>query len=454
MAATFTHRLIALLTACVVSALVKADAQPLQNKDTSHPLRDRYGDPYTYPNRNTFDLKDTGFIKRTVEYDPVTKQYYIIEKIGDNYYRTPTTFTKEEFLRIQGRKDEVDYFRQRANLLSDLNRRNYKPKFGFSKDWMNRVTGNGKVEIKPTGYVDIAAGYQGQKIKNPVLPERARNTGGLDFDMNAQFQVDANIGDKIRLPINYNTLATFDYENQLKLDYHGKDDEILKEFQMGTMNFASKGTLIPGAQSLFGIKTQLQFGKLFVTAALANQKSQRQSLGLQGGTASQQFDIRADEYEENRHFLMAQKFRSDYKKAMSRLPNVRSNFQILRVEAWVTNRTSATTETRDVVGFMDLGEVNPFNPNWVIPGGDTLPSNGSNSLYQTLVNAGQLARNSTTVQTYLNGLNGMQPVQEFEKTFARKLQPNEFYFNPQIGFISLNQPLQPDEVLAVAYQYT
>lgn len=455
MAAKITHRLFALLTACVLSALLmKAEASPFQNKDTSHPLHDRYGDPYTYPNRNAFDLKDTGFIKRTIEYDPATRQYYIVEKIGDKYYRTPSTFTKEEFLRLQGRKDEIDYFRQRADLLSNLNRRSYKPKFGFDKDWMNRVTGNGKVEIKPSGYVDIRGGYQGQKIKNPVLPERARNTGGLDFDMNAQFQVDANIGNKIKLPINYNTLANFDYENQLKLDYRGKDDEILKQFQMGTVNFASKGTLIPGAQSLFGIKTQLQFGKLFVTATLANQKSQRQSLGLQGGSTSQTFDIRADEYEENRHFLMAQKFRKDYKKAMERLPNVRSNFQILRVEAWVTNRTGATTNTRDVVGFMDLGEYNPYNSNWTDPSGDTLPSNKSNTLYQTLINNAAIARNSTQVQTYLNGLNGMQPVQEFEKTFARKLLPTDFYFNPQIGFISLNQPLQPDEVLAVAYQYT
>lgn len=435
--------------------MMRAEASPFQNKDTIvHPLQDRYGDPYTYPDRNPFDLKDTGFIKKTIEYDPKTKQYYIIEKIGDKYYRTPTAFSRQDFLKLQGRKDEDEYFRRRADLLSNLNRRNYKPNFGFSSDWMNRVTGNSKVEIKPTGYVDIAAGYQGQKIKNPVLPERARNTGGLDFDMNAQFQVDASIGDKIKLPINYNTLANFEFENQLKLDYHGKDDEILKQFQMGTVNFESKGTLIPGAQSLFGIKTQLQFGKLFVTATLANQKSQRQSLGVQGGSTSQSFDIRADEYEENRHFLMAQKFRKDYNKAMSRLPNVRSNFQILRVEAWVTNRTGATTDTRDVVGFMDLGEYNPYNSNWANANGDTLPSNNSNTLYQTLVNNAAIARNSTQVQTYLTGLNGMQPVQEFEKTFARKLAPTDFYFNPQIGFISLNQPLQPDEVLAVAYQYT
>ena len=74
-------------------------------------------------------------------------------------------------------------------------------------------------------------------------------------------------------------------------------------------SFTSKGTLIPGAQSLFGLKTQLQFGKLFVTTVFANQRSQRQSLGLQGGSATQAFTYKADEYEENRHFLMAQYFR-------------------------------------------------------------------------------------------------------------------------------------------------
>ena len=125
MAANFTHRLYALAIGCVLSAfLMKAEASPFQNKgDTSHPLQDRYGDPYAYPNRNTFDLKDTGFVKRTIEYDPVTKRYYIIEKIGDKYYRTPTTYSREDFLKLQGRKDEVDYFRQRADLLSNLNRR-------------------------------------------------------------------------------------------------------------------------------------------------------------------------------------------------------------------------------------------------------------------------------------------------------------------------------------------
>ena len=364
--------------------------QPPQKTDTLRfPLTDRYGDPYSNPNRNTFDLRDTAFIKRNVEYDPLTGQYYIIEKIGDKNYRTPVSLTRDEFLRMQGRKDENAYFRKRADMLATMNRRIFKPKFnatgpgGGSKGWFNRIVGVGKIDIKPSGYVDLLAGYQGQNIKNPTLPERARRNGGLDFNMNTQLQVDANIGDKLKLPINYNTLANFEFENQLNLNYQGKDDEILKQFQLGNVSFTSKGTLIPGAQSLFGIKTQLQFGKLFVTGVLANQRAQRQSLDMQGGSATQDFSVKSDEYEENRHFLLSQYFRNNYNKAMSQLPVVNSAVQILRMEVWVTNRTGATTDTRDIVALMDLGEGNPFrgppgNPN-------ALPDNGVNNLYRTIL---------------------------------------------------------------------
>jgi cell surface protein SprA len=160
----------------------------MRGDTAKYPLQDRRGDPYTYPRRNAFDLADTGFVKRQVEYDPATKQYYVIEKIGNRYYRAPMTFSMDEFKNLQGRKDETEYFRKRSNTLFNLNRRNVKPNFGFNKDWMNRITGNGKVEIRPTGYVDILAGYQGQNIKNPTLPERARRTGGFDFNMNAQLR--------------------------------------------------------------------------------------------------------------------------------------------------------------------------------------------------------------------------------------------------------------------------
>lgn len=424
-----------------------------QPKDTlKFPLKDRRGDKITDPEKNTFDLKDPANIQRTVEYDPVTKKYYIIEKIGENYFRTPTELTFEEYLKIKAEEQERNYFKKRADILMGLNKKLIKPKLSITDNLFNRIFGNGKIDIRPQGNVDLLAGYQGQNIKNPTLPENARKNGGFDFDMNANLSVIANIGDKMKLPINYNTLANFDFENQLKLDYTGGPDEIIKKVEAGNVSFSSKGTLIPGAQSLFGIKTQLQFGKLFVTGVFANERSQRQSLGLQGGVATTTYEFRADDYEENRHFLMAQYFRSRYNIAMSSLPAVNSLVQILRIEVWVTNKNGSTTDTRDVVALADLAERHPYNYPAIPSNTDSLPYNDANGLYRAVINNGS-SRNSSAVTTVLSSM-GLQPVQDFEKTFARKLNANEYYFNPQVGFLSLNQPLQADEVLGVAYQYS
>ncbi|MFM7840229.1 MAG: cell surface protein SprA, partial [Chitinophagaceae bacterium] len=305
---------------------------------------------------------------------------------------------------------------------------------------------------QPQGDVNIIAGYQGQNIKNPALPEKARRNGGFDFDMNANLSVMGSIGDKMKLPINYNTLANFNFENQLKLDYAGSNDEIIKRLEAGNISFPSKGTLIPGAQQLFGIKSQLQFGKLFVTAALANQTSQKQTMGLQGGATNTYFEFKANDYEENRHFLLAQYFRNNFNKAMKDLPKINSQVQILRLEVWVTNRNGSTTDTRDIVGLMDLGEPQPYSPFITSQTSGAFPYNDANSLYRAVV-SDPASRNSSQVTSKLSSI-GLRPVQDFEKTFGRKLSPADYVFNPQVGFLSLNQPLQPDEVLGVAFQYT
>ncbi len=409
-----------------------------------YPIKDRRGDFVSSGTRSTFDFNRPPNIQDSVVYDPKTRRYIVYEKIGTRYYRTTTSYSFDEYWKIRDRQIETEYFKKRSNLMSILNRGTIKPKLSLYDNLFNRLFGNGKINITPQGNVDLTAGYLGQNIKNPTLPERARKNGGFDFDMNAQVNVNADIGGKLKFPINYNTLANFGQDNQLKLDYTGLDDEIIKRFELGNVSFPSRSTLIPGAQQLFGIKTTAQFGKLFVTGVIANQKSQRQSANLAGGTASQLFEVKADEYEENRHFLLAQYFRENYNKVMGKLPAVTAPVQILRMEVWVTNRNGTTTETRDIVGLAALGE----------SGGATssIPSNGSNPLYSTIIsNPGN--RNPSTVFNNLLGL-GLSPVQDFEKTFARKLDSTQYIYNRQVGFISLSQPLQTDEVLAVAYQYS
>ncbi len=447
---------------CTVALQSKAghfrDTTDPKGVDTlKFPIHDRLGDPFSNPGRGPIDLRRPTNITDSIVYDPTTRTYYIIEKVGSKYYRKPTAMSFEDFQRLQARKAEIEYFQKRASVLSDLNRKNARPKLTAYPSLFNRMFGgdaNGlpKVDIRPQGDVTIIAGYQGQNIKNPALPERARRNGGFDFDMNANISVLGNIGDKLKLPINYNTQANFNFENQLKLDYAGKNDEIIKRIEAGNINFATKSTLIQGAQQLFGVKTQLQFGRLFVTAALANQSSTRQSVALQGGATNSYFEFKADDYEENRHFLLAQYFRQNFNKAMKDVPKVNAQVQILRMEVWVTNRNGSTTETRDVVGLMDLGERNPYSSSITSLTNTPYPYNDANTLYRSIVNDPG-SRSSSQIVGKLNAL-GLKQVQDFEKTFARKLNPSEYSFNPLIGFLSLNQPLQADEVLGVAFQYT
>jgi cell surface protein SprA len=412
------------------------------------PIHDRRGD-FISSNPNVYDFQTPPNINDSIAYDPITKTYTVYEKVGNRFYRTPTIYTAEEFRALEAKKSEISYFKKRANTLSLLNRGQVKPKLNVYDNLFNRLFGNGKIDIQPQGNIDVTAGYQGQNVKNPTLPERARKNGGFDFDMAAQLNVNANIGNKLKFPISYNTLANFDFANQLKLDYTGTDDEILKRFEAGNVSFPLTSTLIPGAQSLFGIKTQLQFGKLFVTGILANQKSQRQSMALQGGNTATHFEIKGDDYEENRHFLLAQYFKNNYNKVMSNAPAVITPVQILRLEVWVTNKNGATTDAREIVGLMDLGEANPFHP-FTVTG--TLPDNSTNSEYASIINNAS-SRNSTLINTQLTSM-GLSPVQDFEKTFARKLDSTQYIFNKRAGFLSLSQPLQADEVLAVAFQYS
>jgi cell surface protein SprA len=354
-----------------------------------YPINDSRVDNFMNTTRRGMDLNRPANIKDSIVYDPRTKTYYVIEKIGSFYYRKPTTLTPDEFMKLMAKKQEQEYFQKRGKVISGLNYGLKRPKLNWNKNLVNRLFGtpaNGvpKVEIKPQGNVNIITGYQGQRIQNPTLPERAQRNGGLDFDMNYQFNMDARIGEFLKFPISQNSMANFDWENQLKLDYQGQGDGIIKQFQAGNISFPTRTTLIPGANQVFGLKTVMQFGKLYATLGIADQKSVRNTTQLQGGAAATRFERRADEYEENRHFLVAKYFRDNYNTALKTLPIINSPIQVRRIEVWVTNRNGTTTETRDIVGLMDLAESTPYI-NYPGGTGGTFPQNYANGLYGNLM---------------------------------------------------------------------
>lgn len=428
------------------SSAVKKDSPSL-----IFPIQDHTGDPFLDAQPGGMDLNDPPNISRSLDYDAEENRYYLTEKIGDQFYRNPTYMDFDEYLRYKAEQDEKEYWRRRLDALTLFNKKPTMPTM-YKEGIFDRIFGGSSIKVTPQGNVDVTVGGNWQNIKNPTLVQRAQKYGIFDFDLQMNINLLAAIGDKMKLNISNNTRATFDYQNVQRLEYTGKEDEIIKKIEAGNVSFPLSSTLINGVQSLFGIKMQLQFGRLWVTGVVSQQKSKRQSMTVQGGSQTQQFSLKADEYEENRHFLLGQFFRNNYNTALQNFPIIQSMATINKIEVWVTNRTGAVEGIRDVIGFMDLGERDPYRQ--FLAGGSVTgaPDNRSNQLYDQLLQNpnSRLQSNATNSILAL----GLEQGIDFERATARKLNASEFSFNSQLGYISLNATLNPDDILSVAYRYT
>ncbi|HWB65194.1 MAG TPA: cell surface protein SprA, partial [Chitinophagales bacterium] len=423
---------------------------PVQLK---YPMKDRQGDFVTGQQQDPFYLKDPPAVQESVDYDPATGMYVVTEKVGGQDVRPPMYMTYDDYLKYTEKQEMDAYWKERANAVNLVEEKSIVPPIQVKKQFFDRLFGGSKIEIKPQGNVEMTLGANIQKTANPNIPIRNRQTGGFDFDMNINMNVVGKIGDKLQLGVKYNTQSGFQFDNQVKLGYTGDQDDIIRSIEAGNVSLPLPTRLITGSQTLFGVKTVLQFGRLTWTSVISQQQSKKQTVTLENGAQQQTFSINSDQYEENRNFFLAQYFYDHYDEAMAHLPNIKSVVNITRIEVWVTNRNGVTQNVRNVVGLMDLGENQPYETNAVhAVGTDGRPRNEANNLYSEVISSpsNRLLNNAvSSLQSY-----GLQQGEDFEQTYARKLNPSEFTYNAQLGYISLNTQLNPNDVLAVAYQYT
>lgn len=425
---------------------------PVDTPELRFPIGEEQNlDPQKGKEPKSIDLNDPSNIQKTVEYDPEENRFYLNEKVGEENIKNPTYLEGSEYLKLRAEQDEADYWKQRLDALSMFNQKVKLPDL-YKQGIFDRLFGSDKITVKPQGNLDLTFGGSWQNMKNPSLTQRAQKYGIFDFDMQMNVNLLAQIGDKMKLNISNNTQPTFGEQNLQKLEYTGKEDEIIKKIEAGNVSFPLKSSLLTGPLALFGLKTQLQFGKLFVTGVLSQQKSQRKSINLQGGAQTQSFEIKADDYEENRNFLLGQYFYDNYETALERYPVVQSQVVLTKVEVWITNRTGATQNVRNMMTFMDLGERNPYVGTLTNPSASALPDNRANRLYQMLLQNPGTRSQATATQSVL-GI-GLRQGQDFEPATMRQLTTSEFTFQPQLGFISLNTQINADDVLGVAYRYT
>ena len=440
-------------------------AQPVQLDEDTIPdslLHTRWQiqrtQPYSLSDlyQSPLDLKRPDNLQYQVVYNDTIDRYIIGNRMGSTWLSAPIMLTPKEYLAWTEQQQRNSYFRKQND---EIFQAKGKEKFDFSDMHFDlgpaeKIFGPGGIRVKTQGSAELKFGINKKNIDNPSLPIRNRKTTMMDFDEKINLNVNGKVGDKVNMNLNYNTDATFDFDAQnMKLKYDGKEDEIIKLVEAGNVSFPSNSSLIKGASSLFGVRTDMQFGKLKLQMVASQKKSASKSVSTRGGVQLTPFELNVADYEENRHFFLSQYFRNHYDAWMQKLPNLTTGITINRVEVWVTNKTGNTTNTRNIVALTDLGENQKLsNPMWAASG--QVPSNQANTEYAAMNSQYAAARDIDQAATTLDG-GGLVGGADYEKLeSARLLNSSEYTVNTALGYISLKTSLQTDQVLAVAYEYT
>ena len=427
------------------------------SNDTIQPL------PYSFNNTQIGSLYLNNNSDHEIIYDPQTGNYILYEKIGDYYIKHPTYMTSEEYKEYRLQRDMLEYSKTKLNAISGRTKnsaeaqKNLLPTYYVNSNFFESIFGGNTIEVNPQGSILIKMGLIFQKVENPQLSERNRQSTTFDFDQEISASLNAKIGNRLKVTANFDTQSTFNFQNLVKIEYTPTEDDIIRKIEVGNVSMPIRNSLVTGAQNLFGVKTELQFGKTTVTGIFSQQRSQTRSVAAQGGSSINEFDFRISFYDTDRHFFIAHNFRDNYNNALDNFPLINSTINITRVEIWVTNRNATTEGTRNIVALTDLGENNPNNigPANVIPNpGIKDPSNDANNLNNLLTLDGPI-RNISSVSQALAPYNMAQGRDYTILENAIKLiQGVDFTVNAQLGFITLNRRLAESDVLAVAYEYT
>lgn len=423
------------------------------------------GDPTT-PGRQlntSWDIPNPDNVEIVFEMDEEGQGYYVHEQVGGIDIRPPSYITLDDYLEWRQEHSIRDYFKDNMVGSESEEKQGLIPSIDVNSPAFKDIFGGGSVEIRPNGSALLKFALEVNRMENPNFPVRQQRTINFLFDQQIQLNVTGKIGEKLRLNANWDTEATFDFENQFKVEYNGFEDEIIKKIEAGNVSLPLKGSLIQGGQNLFGVKLATQWGPLTVTTIASQQKGKQESINIKGGALETPFEKRANEYDENRHFFLSHSFRNNYENALSRLPAINSGLQITRIEVWITNNNSSSTQdNRNGLGLIDLGENDVtgagrvFNPTNININGSGLPDNNSNDLYRYLIGDDAFREKTTVVNNMQQANTGREFTNGYDFEMVenmRKLTQNEYNLNQQLGYISLNTSLQQNQALFVAYEY-
>ena len=324
------------------------------------------------------------------------------------------------------------------------------------------IFGKPQVDLRVNGQADINAGFQ--YSKNDQQGARTGDATQLDpsFKQDLRLGITGTIGDKLKINVDWDTNNQFDYQNQVKLEYTGYDDEIIQKVEAGNVFLETPSQLISGGQSLFGIKSRFQLGNLSLTTIASQQEGQSNSLSIEGGSETTEFTLQPTDYDEDTHFFLGYYFRNNWNRAHEDPTSITlfNGFnRVTDIEVWKLQTSSSTSEESDVrrvAALVDLGE----SPAILRQADDyTTPDQlmGPPVDQYSESDLAALRDGEQSVSGYVESAGTLtEPLQtqDWESGNFKKLERGRDYrLDNRLGFLSLKQRLRPNEALAVAFRY-
>lgn len=413
-------------------------------------------------------------------YDVSTGNYFLYPKVGNVVTGQPVVMSPKEYQAYVRSNQMSDYYREKSENNNIVYRKNQEdarkkgliPALTIKNKLFETIFGSNKIELIPQGFASFDLGGLYQKIDNPLILPQNRKNFAFNIQQRIQLGLLGKVGENLQLRANYDTQSGFAFENRMNLVWQAKgtwkdlqskglndpttggEDKVIKRVEFGNVNMPLSNGLIRGSQSLFGLKTEFQLGKTYGTLVFSQQQGEARNIMVQGGGAIQTFKINAVDYEDNQHYYLGHYFLNNYDAALANYPLINSKINISRIEVWVLEQGSGNLQDqKSIIGIRDLGE-----------GISGYPDNSQNGLYQSILGLGNGLRDVNTAYNTIKGqsfpnANGTPETYMDGEQFvfnrkARRLNSNEYTFNPQLGYISLNQRLNDNQLLAVSYSYT
>lgn len=401
-----------------------------------------------------------------IVFDTTALNYTSLEKIGLTETRFPVTLDFESYRDARLDRDLDETWTELILRQQQAQQRASRGGLGFNvvvpggrQSAFTTIFGKPSVDLRVNGTADISAGFDYRKSDQQVSVTGRPSQLDPQFKQDLSLGITGTIGDKLQINVQYDSRNQFDFENQLRLEYTGYEDEIIQKIEAGNVNLQTPSSLIRGGQSLFGIKSEMQVGGVRLTTVMSQQEGQASNLNIEGGSESTEFDLRPTDYDEATHFFLGYYFRNRWEDALADPPNIRvaNGFErIAEIEVWKLMPTRPEEENvRQAVAVVDLAESADILQQADEYAAQVLP-NANRDQYDDSPGGEldtELRDGDAAPGSYLETVKDLSSSDFQVGKFKRLERGRDYDVDEVLGYITMRQRVQESEALAVAFRY-